>query len=41
LARLATVLRDESFRQALRDKVSQDVIVQEVRRIEESFHGRE
>lgn len=40
LARLAAVLRDESFRKTLREKPSQDVIVKEVRRIEESFHGR-
>jgi PTS system nitrogen regulatory IIA component len=39
LARLASVLRDESFRQSLRDKPSQDAIVKEVRRIEELFHG--
>lgn len=37
LARLASVLRDESFRRLLRDKPSQDVILKEVRRIEESF----
>jgi hypothetical protein len=37
LARLAAVLRDESFRETLREKPSQQVIVNEVRRIEESF----
>jgi PTS system nitrogen regulatory IIA component len=37
LARLAAVLRDESFRKTLREKPSQQVIVKEVRRIEESF----
>ena len=39
LARLASVLRDESFRQSLREKPTQEVILKEVRRIEESFHG--
>jgi PTS system nitrogen regulatory IIA component len=37
LARLAAVLRDESFRKTLREKSSQQVIVKEIRRIEESF----
>jgi PTS system nitrogen regulatory IIA component len=38
LARLAALLRDESFLHALRDKPSQDVILKEVRRVEMSFH---
>jgi PTS system nitrogen regulatory IIA component len=39
LARLAVLLRDESFLQVLRDKPSRDVILKEVRRVEMSFHG--
>lgn len=39
LARLATVLRDESFHRTLLEKPSQESIVKEVRRIEGSFHG--
>jgi len=39
LARLASVLRDESFRRILHEKPSQEVIVNEIRRVEESFQG--
>jgi len=39
LARLAALLRDESFLQALRDKPARDVVLKEVRRVEMSFHG--
>ena len=39
LARLASVLRDESFRQSLCNKPPQEVIIKEIRQIEESFHG--
>ena len=38
LARLATVLRDTSFRKTLLEKPSLESIVKEVRRIEMSFH---
>lgn len=37
LARLANVLRDESFRNMLREKPSQEVVLKEVRRVEKSF----
>ncbi len=37
LARLAALLRDESFLQTLRDKPSRDVLLKEVQRVEASF----
>jgi len=39
LAHLAALLRDESFLRTLRDKPSKDVILNEIRRVEASFHG--
>ncbi|HEY8505243.1 MAG TPA: PTS sugar transporter subunit IIA [Gemmataceae bacterium] len=40
LAHLAAVLRDDSFRRLLRDRPAAEVILSEVRRLEQSFHER-